>query len=70
MTEKFKWPKVCANCKRPIRRKSWNNLRLLGEMGPKSGTPEETFELRNCDCGSTLMVPLNRARKTDPPPAA
>lgn len=64
----FQWPKTCSKCGRPIRKKSWHNLKLLGEMGPKDAKPEEKFELRNCDCGSTLMVPTPAARKSEPPP--
>lgn len=67
MTEKFKWPKYCTNCGRRIRRKSWGNFKLLGEMGPKNAPPEDKFELRNCECGSTLMVPTPSTTKSDPP---
>lgn len=66
----FQWPKYCTNCGRPIRKKSWSNLKLLGEMGAKNAKPEDKFEMRNCGCGSTLMVPSPSTRKSDPPPAA
>jgi len=49
------WPKVCA-CGNRISEEAWEQLRYVGvqKVPPSFDMPD--MELRNCTCGSTLIV--------------
>lgn len=54
--------KVCS-CGRKHTQTSWNKLRKLGyvghsrlELGKRKVVEASAFELRNCECGSTISI--------------
>lgn len=50
--------KVCTCCGRQIMRAEWAELPLVGPfvVDESDGLGREEWELRNCGCGSTLMI--------------
>lgn len=50
------WPKACG-CGRSYTEHEWSLLKYIGEMVD----PEESCELRNCACGSTIAVAIDMA---------
>jgi hypothetical protein len=56
--------KVCG-CGRTYTAEQWSTLEMVGRMFDV----EETIELRNCPCGSTIAVTVDLAHASTLPPS-
>ncbi|KKL56944.1 hypothetical protein LCGC14_2240400, partial [marine sediment metagenome] len=59
--KKEKIIKKCA-CKRKYTMTEWKKLRYVGEM---KGIGNQIAQLRDCSCGSTLMLLLSQIKKEE-----
>lgn len=52
--------KVCTCCRKPLTAAAWQALEYVGiqHMEALDDLPEANFELRNCTCGSTILIDL------------
>jgi hypothetical protein len=51
--------KVCPCCRKGLTAEGWKALEYVGiqRMEAMDDLPEVKFELRNCTCGSTILMP-------------
>ena len=53
--------KVCPTCSATYTQAAWERLELKGEMDDRASSADgERLELRNCSCGSTIAIVLER----------